>query len=436
MTDESNSLDDVLTLSSLADRVPAQAIDWVGTVVDVAYDAKRADVLRHLVKLADTIDQFAATDIDRVNLDYYLANLWSGLKHLAGPYPSGSWEWDQVEIGKEIIHLRRALRSPSFVKADPIRQCQILTNLANSYSTAGRFVEAIDAWNDALAIEKRFGMARGNRAVAMSSYAWALYDEGHTVVMLREAWRDLDPANLLGLEPGVAKYFADKRTSIASAMSEESLTKPIHLDGFPLGANEAEMQYRRWCLTRRLFLNPLNDIGAFSIAARDVLTCPSIVTGLNEGPRYHGFFNQIKQEFCSARWLAYEAIESTEPHFSDHDVLLYNTLDYPSYSLATEELKLAFRSLYSLFDKIAFFLNAYLGLGIPERAITFRGIWYEGQQKKKGIRAEFTDRANWSLRGMFWLGKDLYEDAPEFRAVMDPDAQRLSEVRNMSNTNT
>src|SRR5207249_1199735 len=110
-----------------------------------------ADVLRHLVKLADTIDKSAAAEIDHVHLDYYLANLWSGLKHLNGPYRGGSWEWDQAEIGNEIIHLRRARRSASFAKADPIRQCQILTNLANSYSTAGRFVEAIDAWNDALA---------------------------------------------------------------------------------------------------------------------------------------------------------------------------------------------------------------------------------------------------------------------------------------------
>ncbi len=430
MTIDKNSLGGVLALSSLADRAPAEAIDWFGTLVDAAHDAKRADVLRHLATLAETIDKSNAEEIDLVNLDYYLANLWSALKHLGGTYPGGSWEGEQVEIENEIIHLRRALRSASFAEADRIRRCQIFTNLANSYSTTGRFVEAIDTWNDALAIEPRFGMARGNRAVALSSYARALYDEGHAIVMLREAWRELDPVRLLGLEPGTGPYFADTRASIASVVSTEALTKPFDLDSFSLGKTEAEVEYRRWCLNRRLFLNPLNDLGVFTIAAQDVLTCPSIVVGLNEGPRYHGFFNQIKQEFCSARWLAYEAINSSEPHFSDHAVLLYNTLDYPSYSLATEQLKLSFRSLYSLFDKIAFFLNAYLRLGIPERAISFRGIWHDGQQKKKGIRAEFRDRPNWPLRGMYWLAKDLYEDSPDFRSVIDPDAQRLSEVRN------
>ena len=123
-------------------------------------------------------------------------------------------------------------------------------------------------------------------------------------------------------------------------------------------------------------------------------------------------------------------MQDAEPHFADRDVLLYNTLDYPKYSVATEQLKLAFRSLYSLFDKIAFFLNAFLSLGVPERSISFRGIWYAEQKRTKGIRPEFGLRENWPFRGLYWLGKDLYEDRPEFREVIDPDAQRLNEVRN------
>ena len=35
-------------------------------------------------------------------LDYYLGNLWNGLKCLAGPYRSGSWQWDSPELESEI----------------------------------------------------------------------------------------------------------------------------------------------------------------------------------------------------------------------------------------------------------------------------------------------------------------------------------------------
>jgi hypothetical protein len=248
--------------------------------------------------------------------------------------------------------------------------------------------------------------------------------------MAREAWRELEPSALLGLEPGAGDYFAKCRAGIAAAVTDKVLDTKIDFDAFSLGATKEEEAYRRWCLAHRLFLNPLNDIGPVAIAAQDILTCPSIVVPLGKGPRHHGFFNQIKQEYCAARWLAYEALQSSEPHFADAGVLLYNTLDYPNYSVAAEKLKLAFRALYSLFDKIAFFLNAYMDLKIPDRRVSFRGIWYEGQEKKKGIRPEFKNRANWALRGLFWLGKDLFEDVLEFRAVIDPDAERLNEIRN------
>jgi hypothetical protein len=151
---------------------------------------------------------------------------------------------------------------------------------------------------------------------------------------------------------------------------------------------------------------------------------------IEEGPYYPGYFNQMKQEFVSARYLYYEGISSRQPHFSDRDVLLFNTLDYPSYSLAVEKLKTAFRMSYSLFDKIAYFLNHYLHLSIPEKEAAFRKFWYASQSRKKGLRPEFQRCENWPLRGLFWLSKDLYEDEPDFKESIEPDAQALSEIRN------
>jgi tetratricopeptide (TPR) repeat protein len=427
---EARNLDDVLKVTTLAGTLSGPAVEFIGNAVDHAWTAQRADVLRHLTGVAATVDRATAAEVDVALLDYYLGNLWNGLKCLAGPHRSGSWQWDGAELESEIICLRRAIRSKGLAQLPEVRRCQILTNLANCHSTTGRFVEAIGAWNQAIQIEPRFGMARGNRAVGRWSYAKAVYDEGHAIVMAREAWRDLEPSTLEALEPGAGEYFAAMRKEIEAALPAEALTVTLDFEGFPLGATDEEVEYRRWCLNGRLFLNPLNDLGPHPIAARDILTSPSIVAPIGEGPRFHGFFNQIKQEFCSARWLAYEAMTSTVPHFSDSGVLLYNTLDYPSYSLATEKMKLAFRSCYSLLDRIAFLLNAYLGLAIPEKRVSFRGLWYEGQEKKKGIRQEFRSLPNWPLRGLYWLGKDLYEDAPEFRAGIDPDAERLSAIRN------
>ena len=145
------------------------------------------------------------------------------------------------------------------------------------------------------------------------------------------------------------------------------MARSADLDGHEVGASEEERAYRIWCLDNKLFLNPLNDLGAHRIAARDILHLPPFVAPIDEPPSLLGLFNQLKQEFVTARWLYYDGTRGKGVHFADRDVVLLNTLDYPTYSIAIEKVKAAYRLAYSLFDKIAFFLNAYLDLSWTKR---------------------------------------------------------------------
>ncbi|MCK4727472.1 MAG: hypothetical protein KAT27_00975, partial [Desulfobacterales bacterium] len=215
----------------------------------------------------------------------------------------------------------------------------------------GRFVEAIEYWDRALARLPSFAMAWGNRGFGLIYYAGALYDPGHQRVLLKHAHAGLNKALSSEVDEDARKGFESHKTWIESRLSIEDID--IDMDSFSLGDCEQEIPYRQWCLQNRLFLNPLNDLGRYAIAAQDILSAASIVVEISEGPYYPGFFNQMKQEFVSARYLYYEGISAEEAHFSDKGVLLYNTLDYPSYSLSAEKVKAAFRMAYSLFDKIA-----------------------------------------------------------------------------------
>jgi hypothetical protein len=365
-----------------------------------------------------------------VILNYFLANAWNGLHQLSGEAPGDSWEWHRREFEREIVHLRTAVRSGVFSSVPKIRQCQIHTNLGNALSTIGRFVDALEHYDRTLELDKSFGMAQGNRGMVLVGYARCLYDQGHAMVFLAEARRELNAALRRQLEGHAREAFGRTAEWVTAMLRRRRRRLRVDLMRHPMGKSKAEERYRRWCLAERLFLNPLNDLGAYPIGARDILTTPSIRVGLDEGPYYPGFFNQMKQEFVSARYLYYEGVVGDRLHFSDREVFLYNTLDYPVYSLGVERVKATFRIVYSLFDKIAFFLNQYLGLGIAERQVSFRALWYEKQDRRREVRPEFSRRANWPLRGLFWVAKDLHEDATEFREVMDPDAERLAEIRN------
>jgi hypothetical protein len=98
-----------------------------------------------------------------------------------------------------------------------------------------------------------------------------------------------------------------------------------------------------------LFLNPLNDLWKENIAANDVFTFPSVIIEIEKSqsgspPEVYGIYNQLKQEYVSARLYAFDAITESEEnvHFSDKKVKLYDMLDYREYRLWIEKAKMAF----------------------------------------------------------------------------------------------
>ena len=90
-------------------------------------------------------------------------------------------------------------------------------------------------------------------------------------------------------------------------------------------ATKEEHDYRHWCLTNRLYLNPSNDLGEYTVATTDSLGLASHVVPVDAPHTFESFFDQMKQEYVSARWMLYEGLTVKVPHFSDRDVLLHVT---------------------------------------------------------------------------------------------------------------
>jgi tetratricopeptide (TPR) repeat protein len=415
---------------------PEAALEHLGRLIDVSLDLRRLDGTQRAIRLAEALQGCSLSSPQTSQLHYFLSNAWANVGLLSRTDPDAEWAWEQPGSEKQIIHLRRAIREQGFQHLPSVRQAQVFTNLANLLSQVGRFIEAQECWNDALTLQPHFAMALGNRGWGRLWYAKALYDDGHRTVFLRHAYTDFDAAlstprnDPLGPDREARRGFQKHRDGIRRHLPKSELDKGTQMKELPLGESKQEVCYRKWCLENCLFLNPLNDLGNHSIAAHDILTTPSMVVGVGEGPHYQGFYNLMKQEFVSARWFYHEGITARKPHFSDKDVTLYNTLDYPCYSLAVEKIKVAFRMTYSLLDKIAFFLNHYLSMGIPEKRVYFKSFWYSSQNRQQGLRPEFAKCPNWPLRGLFWLSKDLFEDKPGFRECLEPEAQELDALRN------
>lgn len=312
------------------------------------------------------------------------------------------------------------------------------TNFANLLKKCGRMIKALSFLR--IGVGQKFQMAIGNFAGFLMDYSYFDYDEGHQSVFANESYRLLmevleDRSEYV--HEGAQAHYERLIEKLKAYFPLYFLENPYEFDEYSLGDSDEEIDYRNWCLKHVLFLNTLNDAFNNSVAATDVLHLPSIVTKIDEGPRLHGLFNQIKQEYVSARYMVYDALYNSAPHFSDKDVLIVNTLDYPAYGIGVEKMKYAYRSLYSLFDRMAYLVNDYFGLGIKEHDVSYRSIWQKEAGRGKNsyklnvsLKKQMTTNSTFNLPliGLYWLCKDIGKQKVKHN-YLDPTIEQLAKIR-------
>jgi len=150
-------------------------MDTLAELIDASGNLKREQGLKHSIKLGEELLNFKDKLIEKIPLiHYFLSNAWSELEK-----PDSKWTWENKEIEKQIIHLRKAVLHKCFCDFDTIRQCHIYTNLGGKFSFLGRFVEAQSYWDQALKIIPSFGMALGSKSEGLCYIANVLFDKGH-----------------------------------------------------------------------------------------------------------------------------------------------------------------------------------------------------------------------------------------------------------------
>jgi tetratricopeptide (TPR) repeat protein len=405
----------------------------LGSEIDVAIGKRDVPALNAFIDRCNK--SLESTDSkNRAIIHFFKANCYSALAGMQSGEPDYMWSWQQNDKVREILSLRRSISEPEFSDLDPIFQCKTLTNLGNSLNQFGRFIEAIQAWDSALALVPNFAMALGNKGVGVIHYAQSLYDHGHSGILFAHAKGDLkesiseDALWDSGLHPEAEAYFRQNYNGVEDYLEKIDYDFEFDLDQWPLGEDKKEVAYRTWCLKHDLFLSPLSDVCRKSASARDILHLPSHTYKINEEPRFPNYYNILKQEYVSARFMLFESSRNESEHISDQDVLLLNGFDGVQFGYRSEQLKTAYRLAYSLFDKTALFLNEYYEIGLKTSVVSFRKIWGQTKSKKFELHPCFKGSKNWPLRGLYYLSKDLFDD--EFIDVALPEAKELAELRN------
>jgi len=421
------------SITSMSD---AEAFTHIGQLIDDSFDASFERGAKRALFLLDKLSTRELVDTDGAVVEYFRANAYAALSHIANTRQS--WSWEAPEHQEELLALSRASNHPGFASLDKVRRCQILTNHANLLDMVGRTIDAIAVWDAALKIIPGFAMARGNRGCGLKIYAGMVFDDRERAIIALHAYDSLrstrakealyDSADALE----ALTNFTAQAMELAGAVNINVVRAAQNLNHGVEGRSKAERAYRRWCLEHRLFLCPLNDLGPYLAAATDDLMLPPLTEKFGERPDGHlpppiiGFYNQLKQEYVSARFMLHEGMSNTKVHFSDRSVTLTDTLDFPLYSLASERVRTAFRIAYSLLDKVAFLIDRYWALGkVPDR-ISFKNVWMV--ENKAHLLPQFEKRENLPLRGLFWLSKELFDD--QLKQTTAADARELHGIRN------
>ncbi|MCC3859111.1 hypothetical protein IB289_22395 [Vibrio parahaemolyticus] len=159
---------------------------------------------------------------------------------------------------------------------------------------------------------------------------------------------------------------------------------------------------------------------------------------MHEDLVYHGNFDEIKNDYCYARYLIFSAqnIPNNQEHFFNTTYPHVDDLAHTVTNLKAHHYKSAFRILYSIFDKIAYFLNSFFDLNDVDARVYFYNVFGELKNDKLKPHKKLVDSQNCFLHALFYILKDIRDSNQKGLNLdtasrwLDPDAKAFSEIRN------
>lgn len=392
-------------------------------------------------------DEFKETEFsfessyDESTYYYSIGNLYAEL------YDNTKTDWFSDDLSMAVLYFRKALHAVGEIswsrEENYLRSC-IETNLANYLSFQGRVLCVIPFYDSA--IKQKNPIAFISKANNEIFIAGSLYDQANSKYHLRCAYFNV-------LE-------AKKLEHLMDSAQRESLAEGSRLNNFYLRYQEndkifdfddsftkneidrKERKYFDWVRKETLFLNDLNDILSSDLVKYDSLRLPNMLHSINtalslsESLVYHGNFDELKNDFCYARYLLYVGLEIPEDvdHFYNNTYQHIDDYSYSINNLKTSHYKNSFRIFYSLLDKLAYFIYRFFDLGPirDDNRVSFLNVFVKTVNGNVKPNQKIEKSNNHFIHALFFILKDIRElkSYTDVSKWVDPDVASYDEIRN------
>lgn len=275
--------------------------------------------------------------------------------------------------------------------------CRAYLCLANAYDHMGRFCEAQQYYKLAAMDEKNTDDAEIN--------------QGYSYANMHAFWTEEEPWIVRKAQQLMKKHSAEYEKKVPELMNT--------VCGWPAPSFDLpradftkmkEGDYEYWVNKNYLRINRFCDVEPLSqLSVTDNVKLHYIRDTQERRQLFETYYSEIKNMFIETRHLAYMAIGG-------------------SGEVSVELIKMTYKNFYSVLDKIAIFIQAYLNIPIKVHQVDFSTIWYD--KKNGSIRQEFLAHPhNLSLLALYNVKLDVY-GTKSFNYVIDEQTKDLQRIRN------
>jgi tetratricopeptide (TPR) repeat protein len=437
LTKEIQSMTEYYIVSASANRF---LVNTGGLLIDIGNASGNQQTIQEGVDLLiENFERIATDDRYAAIAHHNIGNGYSALFDIRRKQEPLAACFMDTKLNLARNHYVKALK---YQLEEPFTTSQICVNLGNCFDALGRVLDALECYEKAITLEPNHGMALGNKGVGLYYYATVVGE--HKGTFLIEAYSLLSQALKKKVDAHAIPHFEGYLEAIRSYFrgKEDKLESLPKYPGISIkGDSEFEKFSIKFCLNNKLYLNICNYCQRCDAAVGDTAVIKKMIVPLvkhnnedwakdDQYLRLSRYLNQIKQDYVTARFmLMLSRYKDLNLDFVYRRVKTIDTLDYSLHNIYVELVKASFKGFYSVLDKVAFFISDYLRLGILDRQVSFRTVWYQSSRDKT-IREQILATKNFSLNALFSLHQD-FEDGgfKNLRLTRDALTHRFVNVK-------